>query len=74
MEKKDFWCIVSYIRTTPYYYCGYYKKTPSISEDLKPVLSIDFNDAMKLHSEAEAKRVLSYMNRPEWKVEEHGYF
>jgi hypothetical protein len=75
MEKKNFWCIVTYIGATPYYYCGYYKKRTHVDENLKPVLSCDFNDAMKLHNESEAKRILSLMNiGSDYKVEEHAFF
>lgn len=75
MEKKDFWCIVTYLGATPYYYCGYYKKHNHLDEELKPVLSCDFNDAMKLHSQSEAKKILWAMAMgSDWKVEEHAYF
>ncbi len=72
MEPNSFWCIVGYLGITPFYYCGYYKSRV-FDEPMKPVISGDFNKAMKLHTQEEAKRILAEMNIPNWVVEEHGW-
>lgn len=71
---ESFWCIVTYVKegTAPLYYCGYYKNYNGETE-LKPVLSHNFNDALKLHSKQEAVRIKQSMGKLLWKVEEHAY-
>lgn len=69
---NNFWCIVTYIGATPFYYAGYYGRH-SGEVELRPALTSDFNQSMKLHNREEAVRILSRMNKPEWKVEEHAY-
>lgn len=64
-DLKIFQCIVAYVAKTPFYYAGYYKQG-------KPVLTIDFNKALKLHSTDEAKRILLNL-KVDWEIEEHGY-
>lgn len=63
------WCLVAYIGANPLYYCGYYKSCQG--ESLKPVLSVSYDDALKLSSETEAKSLLANMGVSNLRVEEH---
>ncbi len=64
--QKNFWCIVTYVGASPLYYCGYFKKG-------NPAISADFYDALKLHDEAEAQRILKNIPVSAWVIEEHAY-
>ncbi len=57
-NDKNHWCIVKQMGATPFYYTGYFGKNEG-EEIMKPSLSMDFNEAVKLHSKIAAEMVLS---------------
>ncbi len=80
-EKKDHyspernhWCIVKYVGSTPFYYTGWFGKNMG-DEKMKPAISIDFNEALKLHSKMASEMVLnglkSCSGTHDFKVEDH---
>lgn len=71
MENQVFWCIVTYVGSTPMYYAGYFKA--HYGEPLKPVISVSFDDALKCHSKEAAQKILNNLNVSGWKVEDHMY-
>lgn len=71
-NQNSFWCIVAYAGPTPFYYTGWYCACDE-NKKSKPCLSLNFGQAMKLHSKEEAIRILSAMAIEGWKVEEHAW-
>ena len=57
-SEKNHWCIVNYISGTLYYYTGWFGKNNG-DDIMKPAISIDFNDALKMHSKIAAEKVLN---------------
>jgi hypothetical protein len=66
---NNYLCIVSYIGATPIYYCGYYKSCNG--DEHKPVMSVSFDDALKLGTKQEAEKLLFSIGVKHYKVEEH---
>lgn len=76
-EEKDHyspdmnhWCLVKYVGATPMYYTGWFG-----GKELKPSISIDFNEALKLHSKIAAEQVMNGLkfcsNVKGFKIEGH---
>lgn len=71
--KRNHWCIVTYVYNAPCYYEGFFKNN-------QPVLTFDFNDALKLHSKIAANHILHKMKTcgtidvSKYKVEDHAWF
>ncbi len=55
---RNHWCIVCLLNQVPFYYTGYFG-TNTGSQILQPKISIDFNDALKMHSKIAAQQVLT---------------
>jgi hypothetical protein len=78
-SRKNHWCIVTYVGSTPWYYTGYFGKIHN-QVSMKPAISIDFEKALKMHTKMAAEQVLqgliecSGVKKDEYKVEDHAWF
>lgn len=78
-SERSHWCVVKYTRATPWYYAGYFGAYQG-QQELRPAFTIDFNNALKMHSRIAADEVLYNLKRhaPEsvndCKVEDHMWF
>lgn len=70
---KTVWCIVDYLGGMVMYYEGYYAVDKLNGTPMRPVISSNFEDALKLSSREEAEKIRRRMNHPTFKVEEHSY-
>lgn len=52
------WCIVWLVKGATLYYTGWFGKNHG-DEIMKPALSLDFNEALKMHSKIAAEMVLN---------------
>lgn len=57
-SERNHWCIVSLLNGTPFYYTGWFGKNNG-DNLIKPAISIDFNEALKMHSKKAAEMVLN---------------
>lgn len=77
-HPKTMWhCIVNYDNKTQtlMFYTGYYiKEDKGYFVQAKPALTEKFEEALKLDTKAEAERILTGLEKPSWKIEEHSYF
>lgn len=77
-SDKNHWCLVNYLGNTPFYYTGWFGKNNG-DQNYKPGISIDFNEALKLHSKIAAEQVLNGLKNCSgvdanfFKIEDHAW-
>jgi len=68
---RNHWCVVEYQGATPWYYAGYFGRSGGgkdefgmpIVSSIKPAFTIDFNEALKLHSKIAAENILNNLKK-----------